>query len=183
MLFVSVASFHALVRNALVVGLMCQALTSLAETIIPPPPTLEQKVRQATVILAATLGEVRYYQWSIPIPGVGPRISKIPADGFDAYVNLTDVKILYGNEDAVLIDRKSMNRLPLWAHQNKCFTEEREVKLKLPPKGERFIFFFYDLQPTSIASQVDAKCLFKSVPIEKLPVVRERIHTSKKANQ
>jgi hypothetical protein len=125
-----------MVRAAIAIGLLGQALSSRSETTAPPPPPppLEIKVKNAPVILVATVGEMRYYQWSMPIPGMGPRIAKQPADGFDPYVKLMDVKVLHGNEYAALIDAKSKNHIPLWARHHGCFRESGEEEPKQSPK-------------------------------------------------
>ncbi|OYT87937.1 MAG: hypothetical protein CFE43_21620 [Burkholderiales bacterium PBB3] len=137
---------------------------------------MEEKIKRAEVIVIATVGETRYYKWKDLSRAELPEISKIQLDGFDAYVNLADLQILYDKYADIPIGRNPLKiNMPLWSQRYGCFAEYGEKEPEPFPNGKKFIFFIGSPSRTSKGTLLETICQHNSAAMDQLSTVHQYI--------
>ena len=175
-----VTALRTISYTAIAMGLLFQALPVEATLPQYKPPTLEEKVKRAEVIVVATVGDIQYYKWPEPTHSSVPEISELPLDSFEPYVNLVDLHILYGENAALPAHRNQLKtKMLLWTQQRRCFAAYGEAAPELFPKGQQFVFFISRPSLTSQGTFLETSCRYKSEPVSQLPTVAQFIRSTK----
>ncbi|OYT91378.1 MAG: hypothetical protein CFE43_13475 [Burkholderiales bacterium PBB3] len=183
---------HKFVRSVLAMGL---SLTCEADTKALPPSPLARvskitinegpyysqgspsvKAERSDLIVVAKVAGLRYFKWHNPQGFFYslPSTSGTPREGYEEYVQLSDIKVLWDKYAHVSAKFNALKRgKPLWTQSNLCIQNDSyQWPLASSMVGETRVFFLKPAISASEDTQLVTTCVFGSVLLADLPIVK-----------